>query len=190
VASAKEQQDPVARLWQEVEPWFIEELDEETAWLRDELGIMPAHGVRWTDLQPAVLDRAWAVIADRIHPPIPIVRWPDAMASPLPEVLSEGAFAAASRRYLPLCFDVEALTVANERLPTLAVTIDADLRRPRASGVGVSWRVNDSGWKPQTVAALAVLIGDLRNLLPAAPMTFDRQPEIIWRAIDAYLASR
>ena len=35
-----------------------------------------------------------------------------------------------------------------------------------------------------------MLIGDLRKLLPTAHISFDRQPEIIWHAIDAYLTSR
>lgn len=191
MASSQKPQDPVARLWQELEPWFKEALDEEAIRLRDVLGIFPVHGVTWTDLQPADLDRAWGVIADRVDPPNPSVRWWDAIRSPLPEALSDGAFAAASRRYMPLCFEVEAITVINQRLPTLDVEIWADTgRSPGGNEIKLFWRINDPGWEPQTVAALSVLIGDLRKLLPTASMGFDRQPEIIWRAINAYLASR
>ena len=176
--------DPVARLWLELEPWFRRELDDEAVWNRDELGIMPAHGVSLTGLQPADLDRAWQFIADRMHPPVGSVEWPDAIKSALLEVLSDGAFAAANRRYMPLIFEFEGIVVADRRLPPLQVGTYRDQ-------LGMFWTVgDDTRWEPEHVAALAVLIGDLRKLLPTARMTFDREPEIIWRAIDSYLASR
>ena len=192
------------RLWQQVEPWFKEELAEEAIWLRDELGIIPSHGVRLTNLEPDELDRAWAVLADRVDPPNPAAGW-DAMRSPIPE-LNEGAFAAASRQYMPVVFAVEAITVANQRLPTLNVEIWAKEgrppdrksklfwrrgRAPEGNTIKLFWRINDPGWEPQTVAALAVLIGELRSLSPTSSMRGPRgNPEAFLRAVDAYLASR
>ena len=192
------------RLWQQLEPWFKKELDDETVRLRDELGIIPARGVRLTNLDPAELDRAWAVIADRVDPPNPAARWWDAMRSPIPAVLSEGAFAAASRQYMPLCFEVEAITVANQRLPTLDVEIWAEKgrppkrkvklfwrrgRAPEGNRIKLFWRINDPGWQPQTVAALAVLIGELRSLSPTSSLRASLNQEAFLRAVDAYLAS-
>jgi hypothetical protein len=179
------------RLWQQLEPWFKKELDEETVRLRDELGIIPGHGVRLTNLDPAELDRAWAVIADRVDPPNPAARWWDAMRSPIPAVLSEGAFAAASRQYMPLCFEVEAIAVANQRLPTLDVEISAEkCRPPEGNRIKLFWRINDPGWEPQTVAALAVLTGELRSLSPTGSIRASLNQEAFFRAVDGYLASR
>ena len=207
-------------LWQHVEPWFKEELAEEAIRLRDELGIIPSHGVRLTNLEPAEVDRAWWLIADRVdldagiaepelrrqhRPPTPSVRWWDAMRSEL-QWMSEGAFAAASRQLMPLLFEVEAITVANQRLPTLDVEIWAEGgrppdrkmklfwrrgRAPEGNTIKLFWRINDPGWQPQTVAALAVLIGELRSLSPTSSMRGPRgNPEAFLRAVDAYLASR
>lgn len=180
------------RLWQQLEPWFRKKLDEETVRLRDELGIIPGHGVRLTELEPSELDRAWAVIADRVGPPSQAARWWDAMGSPIPEVLSEGAFAAASRQYMPLCFEVEGITVANERLPTptLNVEIWADTPPAGTSQIGLFWRINDAGWEPQTVAALAVLIGDIRSLTPTSSIEASLNQDAFLLAVDVYLASR
>jgi hypothetical protein len=177
-------QDPVARLWQELEPWFRQELDDEAVWKRDVLGILPAHGLSLIDLQPAELDRVWHLIADRMDPPVTSVEWPEWLRSVPAELSSEGAFAAASRRYMPLIFEAESIVVAELRLPPFQVEI-------YRNQLGLFWTLGeDTGWEPEHVAALAVLIGDLRKLLPRARMTFDRQPEMFWHAIDAYLASR
>ena len=112
------------------------------------------------------------------------------MRSPIPEVLSEGAFAAAGRQYMPLCFEVDGITVANVRLPTLNVEIWADTRRPGTSQIGLFWRINDPSWEPQTVAALAVLIGDIRSLTPTNSIEASLNQAAFLRAVDVYLASR
>jgi hypothetical protein len=65
-----EPQDPVERLWHQLEPWFREELDDEAVRKRDILGIPPAHGVALIDVQPADLDRACQFIAGRMRPPL------------------------------------------------------------------------------------------------------------------------
>ena len=120
--------------------------------------------------------------------------------------MSEGAFAAACRQLMPLLFEVEAITVANQRLPTLDVEIWAEKSRPpdrkvklfwrrgrapEGNTIKLFWRINDPGWQPQTVAALAVLIGELRSLSPTSSMRGPRvNPEAFLRAIDVYLASR
>ena len=119
--------------------------------------------------------------------------------------MSEGAFAAASRQFFPVCLEVEAITVADQRLPTLDVEIRAEEDRPpdrkirlfwrrghapEGNAIKLFWRINDPGWEPQTVAALAVLIGELRSLSPTSSMRASLNEGAFLRAVDVYLASR
>jgi len=90
------------------------------------------------------------------------------------EALERGAVAAATR--CPnVIVPLDGIVSHGVRLPWLGVFLYPD-------SVGFYWWVSDAeGWGPDTVAALARLIGDLRTLAPRA------QLDLEWGGLEEFL---
>jgi hypothetical protein len=168
-----ESRTPAEVLWRELESWFREEDGSSHA----------GPDLTFSDLKPADVERVWQFLRSRADPLDPQRTTWDAVDEAevsVAAVLERGAVAAASR-CASLLVVLDGSTSNGVRLPWLGVFLD-----PRA--VALYWWVSDdAGWNPDTVAALATLIGDLLRLAPAARLELEWGGyEEFRQAIDAY----
>lgn len=166
---------PAERLWQELEDWFTDD------------GFRAGPDVMFDDLDAADVERVWQFLYARADPLDPTrTAWDEVEQTEVSIVraLEFGAVAAAVR--CPnLLVRLTGITSRAVRLPALGISVYPD-------AFALFWWINDEGghWNPETVAALATLIDDLRRLVPAARLEHEwGGGETFWPAIDRFLSA-
>ena len=167
-------EDPAARLWRDLEPWFRDEQSEH-------------HGpdVGFPNLRPEELERGWEALAARADPLDPTeTLWDEETKSEVSVVraLENGAVAAAARYPTPL-LSLRNVKCANVRLPWLGVWLWPE-------ELSFYWWVDDFSWNQRTVAGFAELLGELMNLIPRSHPTIEWDEDgDFWPAIERYLGA-
>ena len=170
-------QTPADLLWRELEEWF-----------REEDGVSHAGpDVMFDGLEAADVDRLWQLLRSSADPMNPAqTTWDEIDNEDVSVVtaLERGTVAAAAR--CPnLLLALTGVTSHGVELPWLGVFIYTD-------ALAFYWWVSDdAGWNAETVAALAMLIDDLRRLAPAARIEvgWDDEGREFLPAIDRFVSA-
>jgi hypothetical protein len=159
-------------------------------WFRDEPGMRhPGEDIEFCDLPPDDVERLWQLLRSRADPIDPTAEaWDEDAERPvnLVEALAAGAVAFSARCRADI-IGLSGISSSGVKLPVLGISL-------WESGVSLYWWVGDEdlGWRADTAAALAELIGELRELVPHATVQVEGGAEAdeFWLAIDEYLAER
>jgi hypothetical protein len=168
---------PAEALWSDVHEWFGEE----------DGGSHAGPDITFDGLDSADVERVWQFLRAAADPIDTAHTTWDAVDNVEVGILTalEHGTAAAAARCPNLLVGLTGITVRGAKLPWLGVFIYTD-------GVGLYWWVSDdSGWNPETVAALAKLIDELRQLAPAARVCVegDEEGTAFLPSIDRFLSA-
>lgn len=168
-----EPQDPTSRLWHELGAWFRDDSSH------------AGPDLSFSDLTPTDLERGWQFLAARADPIDPAKTVWDSVNDcevSAAEVLKDGAFAAATR-CSNLLMGLSNVKSGSVRLPWLGVML-------WPTELALYWWVGKDEWNAETLAGFAVLLADLRTLLPNSPVSLEwDSDDDFWPAIDAYLSA-